>query len=107
MKLKISLARHNGRSALARVEDGDEQDIAVADCASPKAACLKAAKALREAADRFELLAQESEPYHGKTHDRINRAKLTPNVKLRGAEQASLAERPSRTQGSASPSCED
>jgi S-adenosylhomocysteine hydrolase len=31
----------------------------------------------------------------------------TPNVELRGAEQASLAERPSRTQGSASPSCED
>lgn len=30
-----------------------------------------------------------------------------PNVKLRGAEQASLAERPSRTPGSASPSCED
>lgn len=29
------------------------------------------------------------------------------NVKLRGAEQASLAERPSRTPGSASPSCED
>lgn len=32
---------------------------------------------------------------------------LKPNVELRGAEQASLAERPSRTQGSASPSCED
>ena len=30
-----------------------------------------------------------------------------PNVELRGAEQASLAERPSRTQGSASPSCGD
>ena len=80
MNLKISLARHNGSSALARVEDSDERDIELADCATPKAACLKAAKALREAADRFDLLAQEAEPYHGKTHDRINRAKLTPNA---------------------------
>lgn len=32
---------------------------------------------------------------------------MVPNVELRGAEQASLAERPSRTQGSASPSCGD
>ncbi len=79
MKLKISLARHNGRSALARVENDDELDIDIADCSTPRAACLKAAKALREAADRFDLLAQEPEPYHGKTHDRINRAKLTPN----------------------------
>lgn len=35
------------------------------------------------------------------------RAIAVNNVELRGAEQASLAERPSRTQGSASPSCED
>ena len=84
MKLKISLARHNGSRALARVEDGDERDIELADCATPKAACLKAAKALREAADRFDILAQESEPYHGKTHDRINRAKLTPNRVISG-----------------------
>lgn len=80
MKLKISLARHNSISALARVEDGDERDIELSDCATPRAACLKAAKALRDAADRFDLLAQEPEPYHGKTHDRINRAKLTPNA---------------------------
>lgn len=86
MKLKISLARCNGSSALARVEDGDERDIELADCATPRAACLKAANALREAADRFELLAQEPEPYHGKTHDRINRTKLTPNAEIRGGK---------------------
>lgn len=85
MKLKISLARHNGSSALARVENYDERDIDLADCATPKAACLNAAKALRDAADRFDLLAQEPEPYHGKTHDRINRSKLTP--KARPAER--------------------
>lgn len=84
MKLKISLARHNGSSALARVEDGEERDIELADCATPKAACMQAAKALREAAARFELMAQESEPYQGKVHDRINRAKVTPNADVTG-----------------------
>jgi hypothetical protein len=34
---------------------------------------MEAAKALRDAAARFELLAQESEPYQSKVHDRINR----------------------------------
>jgi hypothetical protein len=85
MKLKISISRHNGSSALARVEDGEDRDIELADCPTPKAACIKAAKALRDAAARFELLALESEPYQCKVHDRINRTKLTPNVELTGA----------------------
>ena len=81
MKLKVSLAFHNGSSSLACVEDNRFNGMTVVDRVAPKAACIQAAKILREAAARFELLALEAEPYHAKTHDRINRAKLTPNIK--------------------------
>lgn len=78
MKLKIWLAKYNGTGSVAHIENGDEDDILIAGgrTTAPKKTCLAAAKALREAAERFELLALEAEPYNMATHRRINAAKL-------------------------------
>ena len=87
MKLKIWLAKYNGTGSTAHIENGDEDDILVAGGSStaPKKACFAAAKALRDAAERFELLALEAEPYHQTTHRKINAAKLkTPNAGVTG-----------------------
>lgn len=83
MKLKISLAKSGGDElcpiATVEDEDGMSIDIAGGDGLTPRRACLSAAKSLRDAASRFEMLAREREPYQGKVHDRINRTKVTPN----------------------------
>ena len=86
MKLKVVLSKFNDTGSIAHIANDDDytMDVAVGVATKPKAACMAAAKALREAAARFELLAQEAEPYQCKTHTRINRAKLTANAELCG-----------------------
>ena len=82
MKLKIWLAKYNGTGSTAHIETGDEYDIQVAggQATSPRKACLAAAKALRDAAARFELLALETEPYHQRTHRRVNTARIAQSA---------------------------
>lgn len=72
MKLSISLGKLNGKYALAHIENDDENIIDVTDGhhKDPKAACVAAAKALREAATRFDALADEAEPFNYKTPSR-------------------------------------
>jgi len=83
MKLYIGLSIYNGTGSVATLEtkDGDEITIAGSRNTGSKKACRDAAKALREAAARFELLAEEDEPHKAVTHARVNKAKLyRPNV---------------------------
>lgn len=74
MKLTVSVAKYNGTGSIAHVEDHEERSIEVAGSLTMTAekACLQAAKSLRAAADKFELLAKEAAPYNGNTHDKIN-----------------------------------
>lgn len=77
MKLTVSVARYNGTGSIAHVEDHEERSIEVAGNLTMTAekTCLQAAKSLRAAADKFELLAKEAAPYNGNTHDKINKNK--------------------------------
>ncbi|MBF4990659.1 hypothetical protein [Methylophilus sp. QUAN] len=77
MKLFISLAILNGSSAQAIIDLDDGISIDLDRSKSPREACQNAAKTLREAALRFELLAKESEPFQASTHERINNTKVT------------------------------
>lgn len=80
MKIKISLASMNGRGHIASIEGGivftGELDIAGSETASAKRACLSASAALRQAAERFELLAHEAHPRLASVQTRINRTRL-------------------------------
>ncbi len=74
MKLKITLNRlHRGGScAVIHNEDGTLAIVERASDIGGKETCLSAARALRAAADKFELLAQEPDRHKAATHDRIN-----------------------------------
>jgi len=78
MKLDVSLSLYNGNVSCASVEtkDGDRLCIAEGYNLSAKAACKKAAKDLRDAAARFDLLAKEAEPYKCVTHTKINKTQV-------------------------------
>ncbi len=76
MKLNISLSFFNGHSASAHIADSDDNSLEIALKGNPKPACREAAKALRQAAARFDLLADEDEPFKVTTHARINRTKV-------------------------------
>ena len=80
MKIKISLASLNGRGAvadiIARGVFGGNLEIIGDHCATPAEVCSQAAAALREAADRFDLLAAEEKPLLSTTQRRINAAKM-------------------------------
>jgi hypothetical protein len=78
MKLSINLYFRNGRTALATVEDECGHEADLSERKSPQAACLSAAKALRTAAARFELLAQEATPYQHTVQQAVNRKRITP-----------------------------
>jgi hypothetical protein len=73
-KLRVSLAYGVTGEAFASVANDEDDSIDVAGGRTPAAACRAAAKALRAAADRFDLLAAEREPYHVTTQDRVNSA---------------------------------
>lgn len=79
--IRVSLARLNGRRALAVLEGDDDRCVDVYDALDPKQACLLAAKSLRAAAQRFELLALEPEPFKCDTHHKINRKRLPKDPK--------------------------
>ncbi|MBI2307545.1 MAG: hypothetical protein HYU78_09595 [Rhodocyclales bacterium] len=73
--LKIHLSKNlgsGGATACIANEHEDEIYVAGGRTVSPKRACLNAAKRLREAAARFELLAKEGKPFHEDTHRKIN-----------------------------------
>lgn len=77
MPLRIALGKLNIHGALAHIENDEEDNLDIVesrDCEDLSAAetCREAAKALREAADRFDLLALEPDPFKVTTHDRIN-----------------------------------
>lgn len=88
MKLKIALSKYNVDGSMATIENADGFDINVCGGVSVNAknACLGAAKALRDAAARFELLALEDAPYQAKVHARINATKL-PETKAQARQQ--------------------
>lgn len=80
MKLYVSLSLYNGTGSCASIEDTKEDHlmrIREGYSLPPKTACKKAAQDLREAAARFDLLAEEKFPYNITTHDRINKTKVT------------------------------
>lgn len=78
MKLNIGLSIYNGTGSVAMLEtkDGDEIIIAGSRNTGAKKACRDAAKALRDAAARFDMLADDQEPHKLTTHQRMNRAKV-------------------------------
>ena len=78
MKLAIALAKYNGKWVMASIENDDESTLCITDGhhKDPKAACAAAARALRNAATRFDALANEPEPYNYKTHNAINKKRL-------------------------------
>lgn len=80
MKLMVKLSHFDSLSigSLAKLEtlDGSCIEIVGSEKMTPKTACKQAAKALREAAARFDLLGKDREPYLKMTRDRINNDKL-------------------------------
>ena len=74
MKLEVTCAKYNGTGACASIEDDDDNSFTVAEHRNytAKQACAIAARRLREAADRLDVLANEPEPFKFATHQRIN-----------------------------------
>jgi hypothetical protein len=74
--MRVELAKYNGTGSVALLVSSDEFDtveLVKGKSLSAKQACRQAAERLRDAANRFERLAEEAEPYKSETHDRINR----------------------------------
>lgn len=75
-KLKIALYKFNGSGTCARIENADECEISICEMqyeSDPVKCCHEAAKRLREAADLFEKLAAEKEPFKDKTQKAVNK----------------------------------
>ncbi len=80
MKIHISLSIYNGSGSSASMEvaDGgwdDSVTLASGERMGAKTACKLAAKRLREAANKFDALALETDPYNRNTHIKINKAR--------------------------------
>jgi len=79
--LKVCLSMNGGEGFVATVEtqDDDELWLPLSDDHEGDAAgaCQEAARLLREAAARFDLLAAEQKPVHVKTHARVNAARVS------------------------------
>ncbi len=76
--LHITLAKYNTNGNYSEVKNDDGETIRIVENGAGGEAmaaevCLSTARALREAATRFELLAKEREPYKLATHNKINR----------------------------------
>lgn len=74
MKLEVYCSKYNGNGASVSIENDDECSLEIS-CGynyTAKYACEIAAKRLREAADRLDVLAKEPEPFKHQTHARIN-----------------------------------
>lgn len=73
MKLKVSLSYGVMGEALPSVEGRDMDRLDLAKAPTPRAACRAAARALRQAAARMDLLGDQPEPFREATHRRVNR----------------------------------
>ena len=82
MKLEVSLSILNGEGVSAGVnsssDDFESLRMNESYSMSPQEACRNAAKKLRDAAHRFDLLAEHKKKsiFNRKTHDKINRIRL-------------------------------
>lgn len=79
MKLKIAISLLNESGSLARLENDDMDSVDFCESNTSQDAkklCMKAAKELREYAARFEMLANEPNPFKEATQNRVNRAKV-------------------------------
>jgi hypothetical protein len=79
VKTSIELALYHPDGAVANIVDYEEDTARIvlnkrSRCA--KDTCEEAAKVLRELALRFELLAQEEDPFKASTQDKINKIQL-------------------------------
>lgn len=71
--ITVRLSVLNRSGFIASVENDDEMEsLSIAEGNSAKRTCANAAKKLRELADRFDALGDESEPCKMTTHSRIN-----------------------------------
>ena len=74
-KLKISLAKYNGKGACVSLENwnGDTLDLHITPWNSDASVCLKeAADILRETIHRLETLATMKKPFHEATQKKVN-----------------------------------
>ena len=79
--IRVSLALNGceNNGFVACIEDDDGLSITLIDEpseATVASACAEAAKKLRDAATRFDILATATDPVKSKTQDRINRASV-------------------------------
>jgi hypothetical protein len=63
----------DGSSASIEYDDGESFCVAQGRSMGAKTACKKAAKQLRTLADKFDMLADENEPYQLEVQKRVNR----------------------------------
>lgn len=72
MKILLMTRFDGGFVAALENADGDTFDLFRVKKGSSKAACLRAAAALRELADRYDKLANEPTPCAADVQDRVN-----------------------------------
>lgn len=77
MKVQVNLCHLNESGLCASIQSNHDFEgecivVEVARNGKPKDVCNRAAVVLRAMADRFDLLANESEPCNQATHKRIN-----------------------------------
>lgn len=73
-KLRVTLHYGATGKAFAGLEDLEGQPIDLGCAATPRAACRAAARLLRQAANRFDLLGCQQQPFLTDTQRRVNRA---------------------------------
>ena len=73
MRIELAKLTSSGGSASV-LDDHGEGSVAVVILprTTPQDLCMEAARELREAAEKFELLAAEANPYSAETQDKIN-----------------------------------
>lgn len=82
MNLSVRLSNWNGVGLIASLENetesfGDRCDLVLRKRSqNHREVCLEAARKLRIAAIRFELLSEEEKPCHAETHKKIARMKI-------------------------------
>lgn len=74
-KLKTKLYKADNKAIASLETFNGRVDLTDAACGA-KSTCLAAAKALREAALRFEMLAKEPEPFKSMVQAGVNRRKV-------------------------------
>lgn len=75
-KLQVKLSYGVNGEAYAMLEDDDGTWVDLGKGMTPRQVCNAAAKRLRQAAERFELLARQKEPFAEKTQAMVNRTRI-------------------------------